>query len=1179
MKITAIILFSACLTASANGYSQKVTLSEKNAPIERVFKEIKKQTGYSFFYNKALLEKALKVTIVVKNASLQVALDICFKDQPLSYSIVGTTVVIEEKKPSGIIDEEPDPLIDVRGRIVNEKGEPVAKASVQVKEDKTKGTTTDGNGFFELKDVNENATLVISAVNIETIEVKVAGKTDLATLTAKTKVTEEEEVTVKINTGYQQISKERFVGSYAQLDSQAFHRRVGMGIIDRLDGTVAGILFNKKGDNSFPIQLFNKKGDNSFPIQVRGLSTLGNFGISTSPLIVVDNFPMSEQFDISNINPNDVESVTVLKDAAATSIWGSRAGNGVIVITTKKGNYNKRFQLSVSSNLTITEKPDLYYFPRITTSDYIDIERDLFGKGFYDNDNFLTNIDIRPVIPTVVEILDSVRNNLLTPAEGDARINILRNYDTRQDMGKYLYRREIRQQNYISFSGGSNILAYQLSGGYNKSLNNLQGGKGAEQYTVNSNTNFRPLKGLDIQLGLNYAMSKDKSAPSPILPSFPYTRLADDNGNALNIPYQYRQAYIDTAGAGILLDWNYRPLDEIKFSDISTTQKFVRLGLGIGYQVTSWLKANLNYQYINSNTNSYDYNSLQTWETRDLINRFTNPYSTNNNQRYPIPVGGILNLVNAQAEQYNIRGSLSFNKAIGTYHSITALVGSDVLETKGSSSAQKIYGYNNIIGSSSASLDYFNTYPLFYAAYDGDQATIPVTNVYSESSTNRYVSVWANAAYMYKNRYNLYLSARKDGANIYGVNTNNKWKPLWSAGIGWDISKESFYHLSWLPYLKLRSSYGYSGNSNNTLSGVLTLNNSFFTDPITRLPFSRTGRAPNPDLQWEEVRTINVGLDFRLLHDRISGNIEIFTKQSSNVIGSAILPPSSGVLNAPINYANMKTTGYEIALNSINTTGNISWTTNAGWSYAKTIIKEVVNFIGYKASSYYSYALNATPGRVAFGISSYRWSGLDPASGDPIGYFNGQVSKDYDAILNDSVKNQVFHGSALPLHSIYFRNNLSWKGFVLSFNLTGRFDYYFREPSMNLGYSYSSLTTDYYNRWQSPGDEAFTNIPSFYYPDFSRRGEFYQYASIHVKRADNIRIQDVSLSWRWDNMGGNKLPFQSVQFSFYPNNLNLILWRATDSRYDPDYTGGASDAGFTAPTPKTWAFGMTINLK
>jgi len=1177
MKITAVLLLAAVLQVSAKSWGQeKITLAFDNAPLETVLKNIQSQANVQFIYRTDYV-KDKKVTINVTNANLKTALDLCLKNLQLTYDVFGTNISIHPVKKDGnksvakvVVSGNAPPLIDVHGRVVNEKGDPVEGVTVSVK-GSTKSTTTDKDGEFSLATVDQDAVLVFTHVSMEAFEVKVSGKTDLA-ITLRTKISALGDVIVTVNTGYQQVNKERFVGSYSQLDSQDFHRRVGMGIIERLDGTVPGLLFDKKGNSSFS------------PIQIRGVSTLGTNLTSTDPLIVVDNFPMPLSFDINNINTNDVESVTVLKDAAAASIWGSRAGNGVIVITTKKGKYNQRFHLDISSNTTVEDKPNLFYYKRISPSDFIDVEKFLFDNNYYDAD--LNNNNTYPVVSPVVEILDRKRMGLISDADASSQINNLRDNDVRNDLNKYVYRRAVRQQYYIGFNGGTNILAYQFSIGYNHNLNNIVGSKPDDRYTINTNTFFKPIKNLEIQTGIDLALNNNQSLnfqlPNPISP---YSRLVDNDGNALAIPYFYRMGYIDTAGGGKLLDWHYRPIDEIKNADVNSIAKYARVNFAINYKITDWLSANFNYQYQTSNSTTRNFKSTQAWVTRDLINRFTNPFQTDPNLEYPVPKGGILDVSNSVLKNYNARGGFNVNKSFGVLHQLVGLIAAEISDSKGGYlNNQRFYGYDNLTGGFRPNIDYFNYYPRTYAASLGSVDYIPDMNSYNESATNRFVSVLANLSYTYNGRYNFYASGRRDGANVFGVNTNNKWKPLWSMGAGWEISKEHFYSLSWLPYLKLRSSYGYTGNSNNTLSGKLILNYSANRDPVTSLPYSTPGRAPNPDLRWEQVQIINWGIDFQLLSNRVFGSFEVFRKKSTDVIADAPMPPSSGVGVYTLNFASLKTNGYEISINSRNLISPIEWTSNFGLSRAKTVITDVFTSAGGKASDFLDYKLVAVPGKVAYGIAAYRWAGLDPTTGDPQGYYQKQVSKDYLAIINDSIQNQKFYGSALPLTSAFIRNNFSWKGITLSFNITGRFNYYFREPALNIDYTGAMTGTsygaDYYQRWQKAGDEAKTSVPSMVYPvpnGFDGRNQFYQYAEIHVKRADNIRLQDVSLSYQWTNKRNKRIPVQSVKFFFYPNNLNLIIWRASKSDYDPDFSGGATDVT-AAPLPKTWTGGVTVNF-
>ena len=294
---------------------------------------------------------------------------------------------------------------------------------------------------------------------------------------------------VTVNTGYQQIRKDRLTGSVVQLNSELLNRRVSTNILDRLDGITSGLLFNRTNISDEPIS-------------IRGRSTLlGN--AAASPLIVVDNFPY--EGDLNNINPNDVESISVLKDAAAAAIWGARAGNGVIVITTKKGVYNRKMKLDFTSNLTFTDKPDLFYSRNyLNAADYIGVEQLLFGKGYYDAN--LSNTTSRPAVSPVVDILAKQRAGQLSASDAANQISALGENNLRKEYEKYIYRNTVQQQYAINIRGGADKLAYTLSAGYD---NNQQAliRNGYQRTTLNSTTVINPVRNLEITAGVTWTQS------------------------------------------------------------------------------------------------------------------------------------------------------------------------------------------------------------------------------------------------------------------------------------------------------------------------------------------------------------------------------------------------------------------------------------------------------------------------------------------------------------------------------------------------------------------------------------------------------------------------------------------------------------------------------------------------
>jgi TonB-linked SusC/RagA family outer membrane protein len=1153
LKRTAILLLAACLMVSAGGYAQNITLSEKNAPLEKIFREIKKQAGYTFLYSSEVMKQARKVDIEVRNAKLEYVLNSCFAHQPLTWEMDGKIIIVKPKPVEETKQGSAATPIDVHGKVENEKKEPVV-ASISIK-GTNRGTTTNEKGAFELKAVEDNAVLVVSGITIETFEVKIGGRTDLAVLSAKRKVTAMDDVQVTVNTGYQKISRERFVGSYSQLDSTMYNLRAGTDILQRLDGTVTGILFDKKSRSS-SLEL----------IQVRGLSTLNS---SRAPLIVVDNFPFKQ--DISLLNQNDIESITVLKDAAATSIWGAQAGNGVIVITTRKGKYNKPLSVSFSSNISIREKPDLYYTPLMSSSDFIDMEIFLFNKGYYDND--LNNTAVYLPVTPVVELLAKRRAGKLSAQDSAGVIDGYRSMDVRRDVDRYAFRKAIMQQYSLNVGGGTNLFNYNISAGYRRDLNGTRNSKPNDGYNVNVTAGLIPVKKLEINTQLSYAKSTGRSVdfsfPGRV---YPYAQLADEEGRALALPTDTRMGYLDTVGAGQLLDWKFRPLDEVRLADNTINAHLVMLGTSVNYRFRSWINASLNYQYNMQLVDGSYYNSMETYYTRSKINGYTNLSSQDPAIRNPLPVGAILLTSHAASVSQNARGQLNINKLFSGKHAVTALVAGEVSETKTAGNENHFYGFNKEFGTYATAVDYVSRFPVYGLPNYYQQ--IPNISAYRPGTKNRFVSYLANASYTYNGRITLYVSARKDGANIFGANTNRKWKPLWSVAGSWDIAREHFFKVAWMPQLKIRASYGYSGNP-GTVSAVPTISYRANPAPITGNMYALTNEAPNPDLRWEKNRTINLALDFSFLQNRLSGMIDVYRKQSTDLISSQTVAPSSGFISLTnVNIANLEVKGFEIRLQVKNIQKKyFEWTTGWGLSHAKTVVTKLFTK-RVRTADFASGDMNPSEGQIVFGLTSYRWAGLD-ANGNPMGYLNKQVSTDYNAILNDSFQNQVFNGSSIPLYYGNMTNSISWKNFSFTANISYRLAFYYRRPAL----SYSSLAqqwsghAEFAARWQKPGDEKITNVPSLVYPLMQNRDGFYQNAEINVLRGDNVRLSDLQLNYRWN--GTSAMPFNNLSVFMNVNNLNLILWRKDKSVVDPDYAAGSL---LLYPTPKNWTIGVVLNL-
>lgn len=1164
MKLTALFLFATIFQVSGKGFSQeKISISVDNAPLEKVLTSITRQSGYYFVYREEMISHK-KVTVHCADVTLKEALDLCLKSQRLSYSIVGKSIVITPPQDGtvhiGKIVSSTNnfPFIDVKGRVVNEKGEPVEGVSVVVK-GSGKTTLTDANGEFALLTVDRNATLIFTHISLESFEVKVQGKSELA-ITLRTKISALGDVTITVNTGYQQLPKERATGSFTQIDNRTFNLQVSTNVIGRLDGIASGLTIDKK-----------RASGSRTGISIQGISTITG---PQEPLIILDNFPY--EGNINNINPNDIESITILKDAAAASIWGARSGNGVIILTTKKGKFNQPFSVEFNSNVTVINKPDLFYRKPISTSDYIDVESFLFSKQYRFSD---TSNVYRPPFSPVYEILFKEKNGQITSASATEQINKLRNLDVRNEYNKFFYQKAVNQQYSINMRGGSNNAAWILSLGFDNNLNELNANY--QRKNIRFSHSLKPLKNLEVFTNLYFTQTSNKSGKPEYgeITSggslYPYALFADENGNPLAIS-KYRQPYIDTAGKGKLLDWNYYPLDDYKSVKSSSKSQDILCNLGLRYKLFSFVTTEISYQYEIENSKDRTMYDLQSFYARDLINSFSQIDPVSNQISYIIPKGAILDLTDGTTSSNKGRGLINLNKNWGR-HEINAIAGGEINQTKVESSTSRTYGYNDDNLTFNNYIDYFNTYPTYIS---GDVAFVPSTNSFN-GNTNRFVSIFSNAAYTYNQKYSISLSGRRDASNLFGVNTNQKWTPLWSVGASWDISKEKFYNFSFLPDLKLRASYGYRGNVDQSMSAVTTINY-LSTSPYTQTPYANVNRYANPDLKWERIAMINFGLDFKSVSNRIGMSIDFFTKKGSDLYGASPIDYTTGVTNSIVkNAAGMEGTGLNIELNTLNINKEYKWSSTFIFNYYKD--KVIKYFSGSDQASNFLYgtnvySINPVEGHPVYSIYSYKWAGLDAANGDPQGYLNGQVSKDWSTITGAGTKSSdlVYNGPAFPTSTIFFINTFSWKNISLTVDIIGKFNFYFRRESINYsqlfanGDGYSNFS-DFGLRWQKAGDEQLTNVPSMIYPSNTNRDNFYTYSESNIEKGDHIRLQFVNLAYEIKRQSLRKLPFKTLKLYLNASNLGII-WRSNDKNLDPDYLSAS------IPPSKSLAFGLAINF-
>ena len=491
MRLLTIFLLGICYLLPANSFSQAITISVHNASLESAFKQIQDQTTYKFVYTTEQIKKAQKITLDLKDQPLDLVLRECLKNQSLDYKIEDQFIIIRSTRAKSAAIGQ----LEISGRKKKKKNEPLPGITVRVK-GSSNATASDAEGQFTISNLDSNAVLVFSSINTEIQEIHLHGRTNLLVV-LKFRIVNLSDVSVSVNSGYQEIPKERITGSFGFVDNKLFNRTVSTNVLERIENLVPGVVFNK-GDAA-----------NTDPILIRGRTTIY---ADAAPLIVLDNFPYDG--NVNNLNPNDIESITILKDAAAASIWGARAGNGVIVITTKKGRGTKP-QLEFNSNFTFQKTPDLFNVKTIPSPDYIDLEKYLFDQGYYFVDELYNQINFgHPPFTPVVDLLIKKRDGLINPSDADAQIESLKKFDVRNDLEKDLYRNSLNQQYAINVSGNTPALNYYLSVGWDRNLPVLLGSQ-SDRITMRSKNTFKISDKLSIEAGLNYVESISKNGNNP----------------------------------------------------------------------------------------------------------------------------------------------------------------------------------------------------------------------------------------------------------------------------------------------------------------------------------------------------------------------------------------------------------------------------------------------------------------------------------------------------------------------------------------------------------------------------------------------------------------------------------------------------------------------------------------
>ncbi|MEH0153338.1 SusC/RagA family TonB-linked outer membrane protein [Limibacter armeniacum] len=1126
-----------------------------NVSVEEVLQYLEKHSSYRFVFKNG---KALNVEIAHVQASdwtVENVLNFVLKGTGLSYEVKDDNLVVIMP-----VSQKTKEKVTVRGVVSDDQGLPLPGVNVWVMGTNV-GTITNFNGEFALQVENSNDVVFqFTYIGFEVKQLNWKGETTLNVQLNKD-ATELDEIVV---TGFQEISAERVTGSFVKVDNEQLEKFYVQDITSAIEGRVAG--------------LSTYNGD----LSIRGVGTFLT-GKGTQPLVVIDGLPVEGDMDpdsddtttpLSYINPNDIESITVLKDAAALSIYGSRAANGVIVVTTKKAE-DGQTQIDFSADYTITPRPDLGYMDYASTSDIIDYEINyLEGLEAYQADPLAYFEGLNNNVSSYSKVYDyfyQVAKGELTRGEAMSQIDKLRNNDYRQQYIDNALQTQLTQQYNMSFRKGvgKNNLNFSVNWRDNKQqvINNKN-----QRLNLYFKNQMKVTDWFTFSYGANALFDKQKNTTSEYgyTSNMPYEQIVDNEGNRA---YQYlinkeKALWLDEQEG--LYNMEFNILDELEQNFKTDNKQNLRAFMEAKVQPLNWMTVNTKFQYEKNIRDVSTYTEKDSYQMRYMYNQYAHIDDNGNVEAY-IPDNGILQTYKNDQQHYTFRTQLDMAHTFANMHAVSGLLGFEARETTTLYENHILYGYDDQIMSSST--------PDWESLGDGVPSSLynvnyRLSNINSVfESTNRYVSYYANAAYTYDDRINLSGSFRVDQTNFFGTDPKYRYRPLWSVGAAWNISNEDFMqNIPWVNSLKLRTSYGINGNSDTNTYPILVASMRYSKDDGYVASISN---PPNPLLRWEKNETTNVAADFALFDSRLTGTLEFYNRYSSDLLATKILDPSTGFASQRVNNGAMSNRGVEITL-------GYDWVRNRDWRVNTTVIaarnrnrveradldiSKASDLILYPDSYYYE-------GVPYNAIYAYQYAGLSedgfPSVYDEEGNIVSKTTiSDPEAL--------IYAGQLTPKWNGSFQLQLGYKGFDISTMIVVYTGHVMRNDVLNLysyGLSSGNVHEDIVNSWTPENTD--TDIPVIGDASISEEvRRQWKYADAHILDASFAKVRNIALSYQLPQHLAEKIKARGVRLRAQVN--NPLSWVANDEGIDPE-SFDAQRGVRSLPQMPTYSFGLNLNF-
>ena len=1150
MKFYLVFTFLGVLNVIAgSAYSQEnLKLNLKEVSLMTLFREIQKQTGIDFVYNEEQCRDFGKVSVEISDGMVEQLLQQVFDSSKLTYRFENGVIMIkalDEMRPQ-------EQKVQISGSVVDTKGQPLPGVTILLK-GTTVGCVTDSEGNFRLElPMRENIVLSFSFVGMKTIEVAYSGQKEMKVVLEE-EITEMEQVNV-ISTGYYDIDKSKMTGAVEVVTAREIAGKGYTSIDEVLRGTLAGVsVMNVSGRPGAQAQ-----------IRIRGVNSLtGNM----EPMWIVDGMPMQGNLPtsvgvgatdlentvltsgIGNISPDDVESITILKDAAAAAIYGSRAANGVIVIKTKRGRVGKSY-INVQSSFAISEAPK-NRLEMMNSEEKIAFERSLY--------EYFPNATLRGRASLLYKGIDE---GTISRADAMAELENMRQINT--DWFDEIFRVALNHKHVVTLSGGSETTQFYSSINYSNEQgvipNNDYKHFGATlKLTHDFNRNLR------ILFDVSSSLRTEKSSASAVNPLYyatfanPYERPYDENGN-----YAYDYSYepeLSKVKDGYMYDFNM--LKDLRENTAKTKYGSNQVNLQLEWKLFEGFMYSLAGTV--SNTSSYTRKEIAPGSyTSKVKSWILDLYSENE-----IPDNlnlGALQENTSRSFGWTVRNQIKYARELKEDHFVNIVVGHEVSAVESNSFMQYspqydvdkgLIGYPNLDGVNAGDLDLDRLHE-------------------TSKGQDRSVSVFATASYSYKDRYVVAGSSRWDGADIIG--TDNRFSPLWNVSLKWNMHEENFMKsCRFVNVLSLRGSYGFTGSIDRNAYPftLMTYGSLRYYDGI-QLPIDVM--PGNPSVKWQKKEDRSIGLDFSLFNYRINGTVNYYCNDVNNLLGDKKIPYSTGRGSVVANLSSLRNSGWEFSLNTVNIDHeNFRWTTSFNIALNDN---KITDAFYEKISDLYTirrkYQIEGYPVNAWFG---FKTAGINPQTGEYMIYTDAKDEdghpKGYpygNGYIADgstySTENAYYLGEAEPPISGGFGTTLTYKRLSLNAQfafMTGHKIKSFKSYNGSLmnASRLNQLKTEA-NRWRKPGD--ITNVPK--YTTSTATLSLLEITDDKLEDGSYLKCNLISLGYNLPSNLCQKLGLSQLRCTF--NVHNLFTW----TKYrgiDPETLGA-----FGYPSAKKYMF--TLNL-